>query len=451
MAKDYFQDIVPPGDGGRPKTRAPQASEAGAPETPPPDRSIRNINIAPRARSPLSDARGTPPPRDAGSDIKKRGGRRWLWALAILSVLVLGLLALLFVFRKTTVNVTPQSQPVVFDRSAEFTAYPASSAPSGTLSYTVQSNDFEDSEVVPSNGTRHAETKAHGSITVVNDYSSAPVKLVKNTRFASPGGYIFRVPADVLVPAKSAAPGKVSVTVIADQAGAAYDLGPTARFTVPGLRSNPAMYAGVYAYSTASTTGGFSGDEPAVAQADLDAAIAGVRARLQDKAAAFESAQKSDTATPLGERVTFADMPNTPEAGNTVRIHETAHVDVALAPSDTFAGTVAQTVAANAQNGSVMLVPGRDFAVNAKNNASVWGSDPIPFTLSGQGLIVWRVDTQALARALAGRSAASFQTIVSNFPGVQSARARIEPFWDSTFPSAPADIHITIEAPKTTP
>ena len=143
-------------------------------------------------------------------------------------------------------------------------------------------------------------------------------------------------------------------------------------------------------------------------------------------------------------------MPSTPEQSGTIRIHEAAHVDVVIVPSDIFASTVAQTVAANAQQGAVKLIPAQGFAINIKDASSTTGNDPIIFGLSGQAEVVWIVDTKALAQALTGRDSGAFQTIVSNFPGVQSAHARIEPFWESKFPTNAADIHITVQAPTPT-
>ena len=459
MAKDYFQDIVPPqdvGDQRRANAPAPHAfepHEGPAPTPPPPDRSIRNINFAPRGRAPMSDMRGAIQGGTGAMGVRpvgpRRGGRSWLWILTGVSVLALVILLALFVFKRTTVSVIPQSQPVVFDQSTEFTAYPQVGDSGTSLTYTVQSSDFEDSESVPSSGTQRRETKASGSITVVNNYSAAPVRLIKNTRFATATGLIFKAPAEILVPGKQgSSPGKVSVTVVADQVGAAHNIGTTARFTLPGLESNAAMHRDVYAYSSASTTGGFSGDQPGVAESDLSAAVAKVRARLQEKAKSLFAAQNSEASTVLTYRVQFTDMPNTAEAAGTVRIHQAARVEVAVVPSDAFSSIVAQTVAANVENGTVRLVPKDGFTVELIDANATWGNDPIDFTLKGQAEIVWVVDTEALAAALAGRNSQAFQTIVSNFPGVQSARARIEPFWERTFPSKASDIHITVEVPQ---
>ena len=69
-------------------------------------------------------------------------------------------------------------------------------------------------------------------------------------------------------------------------------------------------------------------------------------------------------------------------------------------------------------------------------------------TLSGNGILVAIVDTDALAQALAGRDQNAFQNIVANFPGVESAKARIEPFWSSSFPKDLTDIKIVVERPQ---
>ncbi len=429
MAKDYFQGINSGHEG---------------------ERGIRNVQMPQRQRShnAMNDMRphgGTPDDTARVTPKRERGSRFWLWGLSGISVLALAFLLLLFVFRSTTVTVVPQSQDITFDDSSQFSAYPSSAAPTGTISYTLESTDIQDSEVVPSKGTRHVETKASGSVTVVNAYASTPVKLIKNTRFQSENGLIFRVPADVSVPGKKGSvAGKVNVTIVADQPGAQYNLGPQDKFVLPGLKSSPTEYANLYAYSVASTTGGFSGQQPDVAPSDRDIAIAKIKTRLQEKATTFKNSQDTDTHRTLGMTVAFTDMPSTTEAGNTVRLHRSAHVEVAIVSNNTFSSALAQSVAANASEGSVDLIPADDFVVSIKDGAT-WGSDPLSFAVMGHATVVWTIDTKALADALAGRDSGAFQSIVSNFPGVESAHARIDPFWENTFPAKASDIEIRVE------
>jgi hypothetical protein len=440
MSKDYFQDIVP-SDPREPK-RSPKRVKVADDAPAQPERGIRNISIPQRnARQPVGDVRNGPARRPAKT-------RRFLWILSGVCVLLLALFLILLFFRSTSVTVVPQSQVVTFDATSQFTAYPTQVAPSGTLSYSVLSTDLTSSQSVPASGTQHVETKASGTITVLNDYSASPIKLIKNTRFQTANGLIFRAPADISIPGKSGGtPGKVQVTVIADKTGDTYNIGPQERFTVPGLQSSPAEYKGVYAMSTASTTGGFSGDQPGASSSDLDAARTQLRADLQQKANAFAAAQNASTTVSLASRVTFTDMPNSVGTNNMVQVNESAHVDVAIAPEGLFASTIGQTVAADVATDTLTLIPQSGFGVTVTSTSAQWGSDPITFTLSGHAMLVWTVDAQKLAIALAGKSQDAFQGIVSSFPGVQSAHARIEPFWESRFPTSPGDIRVTVENP----
>lgn len=420
---------------------------------PPPNsgRSIRNITVSPRQRQrvgstdmrqissvPASSILDRPP--------KAPGKRLWIWAGAVASVLVLIVLAL-FVFRSTTVTVVPRSHTVQFDETSRFVAYPAVSAATGTISYSVVINDLEDSAVVKSEGKEHAEERASGTIEVFNEYGSASVRLIKNTRFATESGLVFRVPATVVVPGKvGTKPGSAKVTVFADQAGPEYNVGPVARFTLPGLKSSPDMYAKVYARSTSAMTGGFVGDRPSVVPATLESARGEIRGRLESKVHDVTLSITNETSIVLPDlvRITYSSLPMTTEAGGDVRIHEKAHVEVPVFPAFQFAQTVALAAGANVENAGVYLEGLEKMKAAQDNTTSALGDDTLDFTLSGESLIVWNVDSSALATALAGRDNSAFQAIVNSFPGIQEARARIEPFWKSTFPASASDIEIKL-------
>lgn len=372
-----------------------------------------------------------------------RLGRWWIWALAAVCLIVLGFLFLV-AMRPTTISVIPRSHTATFDASSQFTAYPAPTAINGALSYTAQTIDLDDSEVVASEGTVHAEDKASGSITVYNNYQTAPFKLVKNTRFQSAGGLIFRTPADIVIPGKKGStPGQVTVTVIADQPGEQYNVA-AGKFTVPGLKSSAAVYPNIYAESTAAMTGGFVGDKPGVAPAAMQAAVSAVRGRLESKARGSVAAAAGTVVFPDLIQITYKGEPTTPEAGGAVRIHESAHVVMPVFPAD----ELAQAVYTDANGAPVTFIPGTDFVAHMTNASSTLGADPLQFALTGSAQLVWNVDSAALQQALAGKDQSAFQAIITQFTGVQEAHARIQPFWKSVFPADPAAIKIDIAAPK---
>ena len=368
----------------------------------------------------------------------------WLFAL----VLILGVTGLgLFAFRKTTISVKPRTHTISFDQARSFNAYPAQTSATGTLAYSVQKFDVEESQVVSAQGTAHAEHKASGSVSVINEFSAAPVKLIKNTRFATPEGLVFRTPADVVIPGmKGSNPGSVSVTVVADQPGPAYNVAPTAKFSLPGLKGG-AMFAKVYARSTVGFTGGFSGDEPAVAADVLRAAQAEMRARIQDKIQNnVKSLSDENIVFSTLAQVSYEDAAPTNEDAGHVRLHEKAHIILPTFPHAAFIKMIATDVSTD-ENARISLLGGQGYGIKLLSSSSTLGVDPLSFSLTGSAQLVWEVDASALSQALAGKDESAFQTIVNGFSSIQEARARIEPFWQNSFPKDPASIVIVVSEP----
>lgn len=465
MSKDFFQDIVPPSSGGNSSRmrRVPVASGQTSEEpeampeevedksfdeepAPTPDRSIRNVNITPGRPRRHTDV---PPPPGAFGMSKRRVSRKWMWAVAIVGLLAVAALALVSL-RMTSVTVMPRTHAVLFDDGSVFTAYPQIAAAAGALPYTVETVELEDSDTVASNGTVQASDKASGLVTVYNDYSTTPQRLIKNTRFEAPGGLIFRAPTDIVIPGRtSAGPGQITVTVVADQPGQQYNVGPVARLTLPGLKSTADMYAKIYAQSSAAFSGGFLGQKPGVAQADLDRAIAGIRSRIEGKAREAAEKLSSDAVVVFPDlvQIRYQETPAVEGTGNNVRVTQKATISIPVFPGEVFAKTVALSVSSDVDDALVSLVPGEGYGARFVNASSTLGVDPLQFGLIGAADIVWQIDEAALAEALAGRDQSAFQTIVTGFKGIQEARARIEPFWSGTFPANPADIKIKVQNP----
>lgn len=414
-----------------------------------PERSIRNIQpTATRVRM----TRHAPVRPSHPHEPRPRSGGKWgVWIAALVSLIILGGAAALILFPSTNVQITPHTQMVPFDSATTFTAYPQAGATPGTIAYTTVSQAFEDSAVVAAGGVEHVEEKATGTVTVYNEYSDKPVRLIKNTRFQSSSGLVYRIPASVDVPGKKGTtPGSISVTVFADQTGESYNLPPQDKFTLPGLKSTAEMYAGVYAKSTTAFAGGFSGDRPAVAQATLDAARSEVRGRLTEKAHQLaETAPEGSYAFAGLTNIVFETLPPTTEPGGGVRIHERATVVLPVFPGDSFAQALAQAVSASAEGQSITIRFADSVSATASSTLAQGelGQKPLTFGLSGSGQLVWNVDTDALATALAGKEESAFQAIIQGFPSVEEARARITPFWQDSFPEDSAKIQITVEEP----
>jgi len=404
-------------------------------------RSIRNIAPS-RSRVASSSRRPMPEERP-----RKQRSQKGIWIIASVALVILLGIAAVVLYPSTTVSVTAHTQTVPFDGTI-FTIYPAESAAIGTVPYTVKTETFEDSAAVAASGVEHAEEKATGTITVYNEFSADPVKLIKNTRFQSEGGLVFRIPESISVPGKQGStPGSIKVTVFADQTGEEYNIA-AGTLTVPGLKSTPDMYQGVYGRSTEAFAGGFSGDRPAVSQSVLEAARAEVRGRLNEKVQGLvRTTADNEIAFPGLMRISYETLPPTTEGGGSVRIHERAVVHMPVIMADRFAHSIAQAVSASAENERVSIRFSDDTAAQTREDitADDIGESEIAFSLAGQGLLVWNVDATSLAESLAGRDESAFETVIQGFPSVETAEARITPLWRKSFPADPTKISIDVE------
>lgn len=114
----------------------------------------------------------------------------------------------------------------------------------------VTSSQFSWTEKFQPTGTGQVAGVAEGTVTIYNTGNVAQ-PLVKTTRLLSSSGILFRISANVVVPAK----GQISAHVYSDQKGGENDIGPS-DFTIPGLNAEKQKI--VYAKSTDPMVGGLT-------------------------------------------------------------------------------------------------------------------------------------------------------------------------------------------------
>lgn len=130
--------------------------------------------------------------------------------------------------------------------------------------------------------------KARGTAVIYNKYSALPQPLVATTRLETADGKLFRLVSGVTVPGMTTAggaqePGAIEAEVIADQAGAEYNIGAS-DFTIPGFKGGP-KYEKFSAASTKAMTGGGEGgasDIAVVAAVDIDTAEREAKAKAKE-------------------------------------------------------------------------------------------------------------------------------------------------------------------------
>ncbi|MDD5605974.1 MAG: hypothetical protein PHR51_01470 [Patescibacteria group bacterium] len=182
---------------------------------------------------------------------KLRAAMRWDWHLIknfkiqrhhqiLFGFILMGLILVgavsFFVAPKAFVDIEVQSEPF----AKQFTITLADEQDLRAAGPNVLTGRFlevtrEDVSSFKATGEENRGEKSSGQIRIVN-HTNVIQGIVKNTRFESSAGLIFRINEEVLVsPARSGSPGTAVVSATSDGGGTAYNVSAPTKLTVPGL------------------------------------------------------------------------------------------------------------------------------------------------------------------------------------------------------------------------
>lgn len=401
---------------------------------------------------PPSDS---PAPRPKNIDWypRRRFKSKWLVYLVILVVIVVGGLSLTGLFSKATVKVTPVQGRLLLNHT--FDAY--AQAPEGELGFSLVSGITDtEKRLVPASGVEKVSRKASGNIIVYNNYDEKPQKLIKNTRFETAGGKIYRINEAITVPGVTVkgserVPGSVEVTVYADQPGADYNIA-TADFTIPGFKNDP-RYDKFYARSKTALAGGFVGEMKKVSEADKAKAIREMKEVLQTRLASEAKVQ-----IPAGfilfngaNFVTFEEV--LPEAGATSSA-ATAQAEVTL--KGTFNGILFDRKALSFKVAKEQIpdFDGRELEIKnldtvkfkLLNQEEIKNTtiDKVSFTLEGNAHLVWLFNQTDLINKLRTAPKDSYQSVFAQFPTIKQAEIVFFPPWSKRIPDKADKIKVEV-------
>ncbi|MCD5384353.1 MAG: hypothetical protein LRZ97_00365 [Candidatus Pacebacteria bacterium] len=413
--------------------------------------SIRDLQID----RPQSDAMKVRRMPGGGVRPKRRRklGLGW-WILAVVFAVSALVISVPIIFSDTTLNITPVVTKAIFDEAVFNTVENNTEVDlDGLLSYSKVEWTANDSAILEPSGRELVEEKASGVITVYNNYTSNKQRLIKNTRFETASGKVYRVRNSIMVPGKTdSAPGQLDVRVYADEAGEDYNI-ESADLTLPGLTSLPDMYIGIYAKVKTPIVGGYTGERAVVNDEDKALASANLRNELRASIMTeVESRIPADTRYfDSGVIVNFTETKES-EIDGKVQITESASVSVIVFNKKEFAAAISQGVAGNPSNGYPVIKDISDLTVrvdskddgNYNGNEEDEGDYTIKVLVTGVADFVWHFNESDLLQDLAGKQRDTLKTVLTGYPTIKNAEAIIRPFWRKTFSKNTDDFTINI-------
>lgn len=382
-------------------------------------------------------------PSESFEPPKRKKNRRFPYGFVVAVVVVLvACFALLMIFSGATISVTPTVNQTSV--SGEWSA----TASTGELPFEVVSVDQVVTEEIPAEGTETANVSAQGTITIYNAQDKTQ-ELIKNTRFESPDGKIFRIQESIAVPAGSeSAPGTRQATVYADATGDAYNIGATT-FTLPGLKGS-ALYDLVYAKSDAPMVGGFSGTRPSVNEATRQASYEKMRPQLEGelKKLVAERIPEGYVLIPGSSVTSYTELPDQAGTSSTVKVELRGTTSAFIFPNEALAKAIAYRTVASYNGQSLQIVNPEDLTLTpVGEEAPAPGMQNYTFSLSGNATLVWQVHSEEIIEAVTGKTRDASKTLLKSFPEVGEGNIVLRPFWEGRLPEDPVKIEVKVEKP----
>jgi hypothetical protein len=285
---------------------------------------------------------------------------------------------------------------------------------------------------------------------VYNNAGKTDQKLIKNTRFQTSDGKIYRIPSEIVVPGQKTqngalVPGSIETTVVADQPGADYNIDLT-DFTIPGFKGTP-QYATIYARSKTPMIGGFVGTRKKVSDADLVAANTTLDETLKTELMNQAKAQVPPDFIiyPNLVYIAYNGLPQTNPTDNGVTVNEHADLYGVMFKKVDLANFLAtKKITGDVSNPvNVPDLDNLDLTFVGQTAKDLLKADQLNFQVDGTATAVYLTDENTLKNDLVDKNKSDLDSILKqSFPGILDASVVIRPFWKSTFPSDASKIKI---------
>jgi hypothetical protein len=382
-------------------------------------------------------------------DGNKNSKSKFIVSIVIFVVIVGGAALLSGLLGKTEVTIYPEFRdPNV---SAEFTAFP--NPTNGSLSYEIMTLEATSESQVQATGKIDVEEQATGILEISKSTPGAE-RLIKNTRFRSPEGLVFRIQESVVVPgAVNDSPGTIQAEVFADEVGDAYNLPAGTTFDVPGFQEGgfTALFDAISASNPQAITGGFAGPQFQIDDGELNTARQALQIELRDELLA-----RIDGERPAGTiafknavAITYTQLASVEYGQDLVTIREQAILQIPVFKEDDFGRYIASETVPTYDGGPVRVEDPSalifTYSAATTSNSVIANLASLEFKLTGKPRLIWEYDGEELAANLAGLPKTAINNAITAYPGIESARVSVTPFWKQTFPEDPTEIIIIEE------
>lgn len=384
--------------------------------------------------------------RDTRSHVPKRKSTM-LAAVLIFVIFLIGF-GVNLLLGGAEITVYPKTRTVAVQ--GNFTAHRSPQV--DELGYELLTLEATGEKQVRASGREEVAERAQGKIFVYNTAHEAPQRLIKNTRFESPDGLIFRIQESIEIPGitrnedGNIVPGSIVADVFAEETGEQYNVGPT-RFTVPGLEGTE-QFDTVYAESTTAFAGGFEGEKYIIDESEYNTAKEALDNELRETLRTRLDEEKPADFVLYEDAITFAydELPATEYGDSLATIKERVRLQVPIFKESEFASFLAAQTVPDYRNEPVLVEDPSTlnftYGETIQNGVDISTLEELEFELSGTAVLVWTFDEAQVKQDLLGKEKSETANIFKNYTSISNVKAEVRPFWTNKFPDKEKNIDI---------
>ena len=372
-------------------------------------------------------------------------------AFVVFFLVVGGAFLVSFLSSGSEITVSPKHrEPTV---NAEFEAFRTPQV--GELSYEILSLEAEGERQVSATGQEEVTEQATGEITIYKTTAGAE-RLIKNTRFESPDGLIFRITESAVVPGAvknsegELVPGSIKASVFADAVGENYNLEASTRFTVPGFKEGgyEELYQAIHAENEEPFAGGYDGVKFIIDETELETAKQALQMELRDSLLGRTSEERPAGFVVFDDAitVTYQSLPAVEYGDNLATIKEKALLQIPIFKEEDFAAYIAKASVPGYEDEPVRIDNLAEITFSytsaTTTNTDIGNLNSVRFKLLGKPQLVWTFDEGKLKTDLLGAPKTALNTVLGAYPAIEKAEAVVRPFWKRSYPSDMSEITI---------
>lgn len=375
----------------------------------------------------------------------KKPGAKLL--IALVAMIILGI-AYSYLFHRATVVVTPRTISVQV-ANQQFEAQ--LQATDGIEFVRVTPFNRVVSMYVEGSLEENRQTKASGILTVYNT-DKTPKTYIKNTRFITEDGRLYRAFKKFVIPAGTAnKPGSVDVLVNAENPGDKYNSDEALTFTLPALKEqgDPA-YDLVYAKQNGVLSGGFSGIIRVPTEDDIEETKIKLTTRIkQELEQEFVSSMSANYIINTDYMVisdpTFSEKPNAEKGG--MDLEARATLNAVVFERSTFESFMAQQLIPDYTQGVVHIVNVPELTMTVIDTKfDPMATDAFTFSVVGEPQFEWPVVEDDIARLLTGKLKSHIMNnLVNDLDNVEIIDVSVSPMWRRSLPGNASHITVTVQ------